>query len=93
MIAAGIGDDAAAALFFGKGRDLVVCAAQLERADGLQIFRLEVKLAAVVAAVGSVDMRRDQLGAHGNAAQARLRFANIVESDDGSISVVILRRT
>jgi hypothetical protein len=47
MVAAGISDDAARALFFGQGCDLVVSAAQLECADGLQIFRLEVKSVAV----------------------------------------------
>ena len=33
-----------------------------------------------------MDVRRNQRGAHGHAAQARLRFANVVESDDESIS-------
>jgi len=37
-----------------------------------------------------VDVRRDQLGTSGDALQARLRFANVIESDDGTISIVIL---
>jgi hypothetical protein len=93
VIAAGVGDDATASIFFGKGRDLVVCTPELERTDSLMVFRLEVELASVFAlgveAIGLVNVLGDQLGAHGDAAQARLRFANIVESDDGRISVVI----
>jgi hypothetical protein len=37
-----------------------------------------------------VDVRRDQLGFSSDALQARLRFANVIESDDGTISIVIL---
>jgi hypothetical protein len=42
VIAAGIGDDAALAIRFRKGSDLVVGAAQFESADGLQILELQV---------------------------------------------------
>ena len=83
MITAGVGDYAAVAFFIGKGRDLVVGASQLKRPDRLKVFRLEVKLAAVFDSARIVEMRWDQLCAYGNATQARLRFANIVESDDG----------
>jgi hypothetical protein len=47
VIAAGIRDDAAAAVFFAQGNDLVVGSAQLEGADGLQVFELEEELAGV----------------------------------------------
>ena len=90
VIAAGIGDDAALALVLGEGSDLVVSAAQLECADGLQVFGLEKELAAVFELGRFVDVRRNQPGAHGDAAQTRLRFANVVESDDGTVSIVIL---
>jgi hypothetical protein len=43
MIAAGVGDDAAFPFFFAERGDLVVGAAEFERADGLQIFRLQAK--------------------------------------------------
>jgi hypothetical protein len=91
MIPAGIGDDTAATVFLREGRDLVVSAAQFKRSDGLQVFRFEVKLALVVRVRRFVEMRRNQLGTNRDAAQARLRFANVVESDDGSVSTVILR--
>src|SRR5437868_665002 len=48
MIAAGIGDHAAAALFLGERGDLVVSAAQLERADRLKVLQLQVKAGATV---------------------------------------------
>jgi hypothetical protein len=38
-----------------------------------------------------VEMRPNQLGAHGNSAQTSLCFANVVESDDGIVSTVIFR--
>jgi hypothetical protein len=91
VIAAGVGDDSSAALFGGEGSDLVVAAPQLERADGLKVFRFEVKLAVVFDAFGVMDMRRDQFCTRGDATQARLCFANIVESYDRAISVIILR--
>jgi hypothetical protein len=47
VIAAGIRDDSAAALFVAKRRDLVVSAAQFESANGLQVFELEEELAPV----------------------------------------------
>ena len=87
MIATGVGDDAAAPVFFGKGSYLVVSATQLERADRLKVFRLEVKLAAVFDAARLVEMRRDQLCPYRNTTEPRLRFANIVKSDDGKSPV------
>jgi len=47
VIAAGIRDDSAVAVFFAQGSDLVVCAAQFESADGLQVFELEEELALI----------------------------------------------
>jgi hypothetical protein len=85
MISAGVGDDAVAAVSLRQGSDLVVGAAQFERSDRLKIFRLEIKLTTVVKVGGLVEMRRNQMGANGNTAQARLRVANVVESDDGNI--------
>ncbi len=67
VIAAGIGDDAAAMFFRREGSDLVIGAAQFERADRLKIFRLEVKLAVVFAAISLVDVRRDQFRPDGDA--------------------------
>jgi hypothetical protein len=48
VIAAGVGDYAAGAFFVGQRRDLVVGAAEFEGADGLKVFRLEIKPAAFV---------------------------------------------
>jgi hypothetical protein len=67
VIATGIGDDAAATVLLGKRRDLVVGAAQLERADGLAILRLEVKLTAVFDSIRLVDVRPDQFCPQGDA--------------------------
>jgi hypothetical protein len=67
VIAAGVGDDPAAAFFLGKGSDFVVAAPQLERTDGLKVFRLEVKLAVVFDAVRLVDLRGDQFRPRSNA--------------------------
>jgi hypothetical protein len=59
MVAAGVSDNAAPVLLGGERRDLVVSATQLERADGLKIFRLKVKMAAVLRAARFVKMRPD----------------------------------
>jgi hypothetical protein len=48
MIAAGVGDDAAATLILREGCDFVVGAPQFERSDGLQVFGLEIQLTIVV---------------------------------------------
>jgi hypothetical protein len=48
VVAAGVGDDAAGALFVGERRDLVVRAAQFEGADGLEVFRLQIESLAFV---------------------------------------------
>jgi len=45
VIAAGIRDDAAAAVVLAKRCDLVIGAAQFEGTDGLQVFELEEELA------------------------------------------------
>jgi hypothetical protein len=77
MIAAGIGDDAAL-LFNGRQRrDLVVSPAQFEGSDGLLVFRLEKELA-----VGSRPF--DQLRTGSNAVNMGLRFADVIQSDDGN---------
>ena len=56
----------------------------------MQIFWFEVKSAAILNAARFMNMRGDELRARRNAAQTGLRFTNIVESDDGTISIVIL---
>jgi hypothetical protein len=66
VIATGVGDDSAVPVFFGERSYLVVSAAQLERADGLKIFRLEVKLAAFLDSARFMEMRRDQFCPYGN---------------------------
>ena len=86
MIAAGIGNDAPPPFLIGQGGDLVVSTSQLERSDRLQIFRLEIEPAAVRVVVRFVDMRGNERGARGNATQARLRVAKVVESDDEGVS-------
>jgi hypothetical protein len=47
VIAAGIGDHAAAAVVFAERSDFVIRAAQFESADRLQVFELEKELALV----------------------------------------------
>jgi hypothetical protein len=47
MISARVCDDTAGTFFVSERCNLVVSATQFESADGLQIFRLEIKLAAV----------------------------------------------
>jgi hypothetical protein len=44
VIAAGVGNHSATALFGGERRDLVIGAAQFEGADGLLVFELQVEL-------------------------------------------------
>jgi hypothetical protein len=67
VVAAGVSDNAAPVLLGGKGSYLVVCASQLERADGLKVLRFKVKMAAVLSSARFVKMRRDQLCSYGNA--------------------------
>ena len=88
VIPAGIGDDSAATLLFGKGSNFVVGSAELERADRLEVFGLKIQLAAVLAAASFVKVGLNQLCAHRDASQTRLRFANVVESDDGNVSAI-----
>ena len=68
VIAAGIGDDAAAALFFRQGSDFVVGSAQFEGADGLLVFGLEKE----AAGVGFRMVKFDEMRANGYAEQAGL---------------------
>jgi hypothetical protein len=72
VIAAGIRDDAAAAVFFAQGSDLVVCAAQFESADGLQVFELEEELAGIRRA-----RPFEQGSAGGDAVKARTSLVNV----------------
>lgn len=50
MVAGGAGDHAAVRFFLGQGADLVVSAAQLERAGQLQVLRLNIDILAVFGA-------------------------------------------
>jgi len=77
MISAGIGDDAATALVFGKGRDLVVCATQFECADRLQVFRLEVEATAVFRV-----WPFDQRCVEGDAVEAGAGVKNVFQGND-----------
>jgi len=47
VIATGIRDDAAAAVVLAKGCDLVVCAAQFEGTNRLQVFEFEEEFAGI----------------------------------------------
>lgn len=82
MVPAGIGDDTAAALLRRKGSDLVISAAQLESADGLQVLGLEIKEAIIVRAVELMKMGLQQSGANGDAVQSCLRLSNVVNGND-----------
>src|SRR5262245_5239189 len=75
MIAAGMGHNAQLSLFRCERSDLVVGAAQLERADGLQIFRLDEDGRAVP------KIASHQRSAHGNAAQQGSGLLNVPETD------------
>jgi hypothetical protein len=77
MVAAGVGDDAAAAFFRGKGGDLVERAAQLEGTDRLLILRLDVKPALILLRAG-IGIEADQRGVQGGAAQALAGFLNVL---------------
>jgi hypothetical protein len=72
MISAGIRNDAAAAFVIGERRNLVVSPTQLERADGLQVFELQVELAGVG---GSSPF--EQGGADGNAIEERASAVDV----------------
>jgi hypothetical protein len=72
VIAARIGDDSAAAFFVAKGCDFVICAAQFESADGLQVFELEVELALICRTRPFEQGRAD-----GDAVEARLSLLNV----------------
>jgi hypothetical protein len=75
VIAAGISNDATGAFFVAEGCDLVVSAAQLKSADGLQVFRFEIKLAAV-------PLKGNQGSTNGDPVQPCPRFTNVVEGND-----------
>ena len=75
MISAGVRNNADGSLVFWQGGNLVVCSAQFEGADRLLAFELQIKFAVAVG---------DELGPRNNAAEARLGFTDVVESDYGS---------
>ena len=77
MIAAGIGDDAARALLGSQLGDLVVRAAQLEAADGLETFGFDVDFGVFDAGREEANQRR----AGGDAADASLRIAKRGEGE------------
>ena len=72
MIAAGIGNDSAAAFFVAKGCDLVIGAAQLESADRLKVFELKEELALIPSACPFQQRR-----AHGDAPEKRAGLLNV----------------
>jgi hypothetical protein len=78
VVAAGVGDHPSPALFRREGGDLVVGAAQLERAGRLQVLRLEKEGAVLLAA-----RARDQRRPEGHPADPALREPNIVQRDHG----------
>ena len=90
MIAAGIGDNSAPPLLLRKRSNFVVGSPEFERADRLEVFGFKIKLAAIFDSVRFMEVRRNQLCADGDASQARLRFANIAESDDGTVSAFMI---
>src|SRR5438105_12396990 len=77
VIAAGVGDDSATALGLTQRSDLVVGAAQFERADRLETFGLEIEFAIG----GGI---AEQRGAHGDAANPGLRLTDVVEGYEAS---------
>src|SRR5439155_18730533 len=72
VVATGVGNDSATALGFTQRSDLVVGAAQFERADRLETFGFEVEFAIG----GGI---AEQRGAHGDAANPGLRLTDVVE--------------
>jgi len=79
VVSAGVSDDAATALFVGERGNLVVCPAQFERPNGLEVLGLKVEAAV------SGEVRLDQQGsAMRDAAQAGLSEDDVVEGNDGS---------
>lgn len=74
MISAGVADDAGGTLFAAQGCDLVVGAANLEGADRLQVFRLEIERAPPV-------VKGDEWSTNGDVREARPGGADVVESD------------
>src|SRR5207244_3777371 len=84
MISAGVGDHSTLALFIAQRSNLVVGAAQFESTDGLQVLWLEIKLAVVPMR----QLKLDKPGSRSNSQEARLRFTNIRQCNDGIASVV-----
>jgi hypothetical protein len=72
VIAARIGNNATAAFFVSQRCDLVISAAQLESADGLQIFELEEQPALIRRA-----RPFKQGSADGNTVEARPSLVNV----------------
>src|SRR6202158_6256302 len=88
MIAAGIGNNSAAALFLAKRCDLVISATQFESADGLKVFELEEKLALIRRA-----RPFEQRSADSDAVQTRFSRANVVERDHRTTSECLFHRS
>jgi hypothetical protein len=78
VIAAGVSDDAAGAFFVRQRGDFVVRATQFEGADGLEVFRLQIKDAAFI-------FQRDQRSADGDAVEAGTGGEDVGEGDDGCV--------
>ena len=68
MVAAGVGDHSALAVFFREGGDFVVSSAKFESADGLLVFGLEEE--APVAGFAMIEF--DQGCVNGDAVEAGL---------------------
>jgi len=85
VIAAGVCNYTSAAFFRREGSDFVVGPTQFESADRLQIFRFEIKLPAVFMLR---QLKLYELGSRSHSLEARLRFANIFQSNDGITSAV-----
>ncbi len=75
VVAAGVGDDTALAVFLRERGDLVVGAAKFESADGLLVFGLEEEAAWVLGGEFEFDQRRME----GDAVEAGLGGADVVE--------------
>ncbi len=82
MVAAGIADDATAALVVREGRDLVVGAAQFEGADGLKVLGLEVEFVFV-----ALMRTGKQRSADRDVTKPLLGKLDVVEVNDGGLLV------
>ena len=93
VISTGVSNDAAPAFFWRQGRDFVVSAPQLERPDGLQVFRLQVEKPVVLRPVQLVKLRGQQAGAHSNPVEPRLRLSNVIQTYDANIPRLLAAET